>query len=102
MRPDGSDQHRLVALEGPLPDLPAEEWAVAWDEWGMSSADDHFQGSAAWSPDGGEIAFSGGDCGCIQMVDVASGELLEFLTGDFSDLSWDSEGMLGSQQQRVD
>jgi len=83
---------RLVAGEGPLPPDAATS-----GEWGMLSADNHFQGPPTWSPDGRRVAYSGGHCGCITIVDVASGEIVRSISGEFDNLSWDHDGMLAER-----
>jgi Tol biopolymer transport system component len=96
MRSDGSGRRRLVAGEGPLPDLTFDEFADRPSLWGMNSADDHFQEAPTWSPDGTAIAFTGGHCGCITLVEAATGKLLDDIGGDFHDASWDRDGILVS------
>jgi Tol biopolymer transport system component len=102
MRPDGRGQHRLVAEEGPLASQSLEEWMESTSEWGMSSVDNHFQGAPTWSPDGRRIAWSGGHCDCITIVDVASGKILDTrLYGDFGDPSWSPDGIVVSEPMLV-
>jgi Tol biopolymer transport system component len=100
MRSDGSRQRRLVAEEGPLPHLTFRQMRDRPGTWGMTSADDHFQDAPTWSPDGTAIAFTGGHCGCITLVEVATGKLLDDIGGDFHDASWDREGILVSASAR--
>ena len=93
MRPDGTGLVRLVADEGPLP-----PYAWSSGDWGMNSADNHFQGPPTWSPDGRSVAYSGGHCGCITIVDVASGEIVNSINGEFDNVSWDHDGILANRR----
>jgi dipeptidyl aminopeptidase/acylaminoacyl peptidase len=96
MRSDGTEQHRLVAGEGPLPHLTTRAWRDSFDAWGINSADDHFQEPPTWSPGGNRIALTGGHLPGVTIVEIASGEPLDVIWGDFQDASWDREGILVS------
>lgn len=94
IRPDGSDERRVVPGE-------AKEYEMAWD-----SPDDHFQGELSWSPEGRSIAFSGGHCGCVTLVDAASGEIQTLTvttsqwSGGIDAMSWGADGtILGSRAE---
>ena len=92
MRPDGTSKHRLLVDEGHLPRDPFS----SYEEWGINSADNHYQDAPVWSPNGRLVAYSGGHCGCITIVDVARGTILREVPGDFTDVSWGINGILAS------
>jgi TolB protein len=96
MRADGTDQEPLLADEGPL-DRPIDKSTNVG--WGMRSPDNHFQGAPTWSPDGLHIAYTGGHCHCITIVNVAAREIERSIALDgFDDLSWDREGIMGTAE----
>lgn len=87
VRSNGTELERLLIDEGPL---------GGPTDWGMASPDSHFQDAPTWSPDGRRVAYSGGHCDCITIVDVARGEIVRSIIGQFTDVSWDSAGILAS------
>ena len=95
MRSDGTGQERLLVDEGPLLPDPFS----SYEGWGVNSVDNHWQDAPAWSPDGRHVAYSGGHCGCITIVDVVRGEIARSIPGEFTDVSWDREGLLASHAE---
>lgn len=92
MRPNGTGKERLLADEGPLPADPLS----TYEGWGMTSPDNHFQDTGTWSPDGRRVAYSGGHCHCITIVDVAHGEIVRSIPGEYTNVSWDLDGILAN------
>jgi Tol biopolymer transport system component len=87
MRPDGSEKHRAVTGEDAVIEMP-----------GFESPDGHFQGGPAWSRDGRMLALTGGHCGCLLVVDVATGTPREIGHGVFERIDqsfdWSPDGTI--------
>ena len=97
MHPDGKGQHRLLDEEGPL-QLPVD---LSSGDSPMFAGDSHYQGAPTWSPDGRFVAYSGGHCDCIAIINIRTGEFARTLNGDHADISWDAEGILVAEGMAV-
>ena len=100
MRPDGAGQHRLLADEGPQVRIDPE---VPMGEWPGYTGDGHFQGSPTWSPNGRLIAYTGGHCQCLSIIDVGTGAFVRtpYTAQSFGDPSWSTAGIFVTEPQYV-